>query len=174
MTGRKPTEQKESDAPSDKAKDVQTGAPNDDELIAHDIDRDGELRWIFAVAEWFAGNKEPLAAAILDPSLPLVPDVRAFLADLISGTVERPQGRPSEYSGRVERSIAARFFAEWERLDNLPRLKGQSPRNEAFETVAAALDMRPDQIRGVIERLRKDGITVDLWRQRGRPDWTNR
>lgn len=124
-----------------------------------------DLRWIGAVNAWFDGDAAPLERALRD-GVPLNEDVRTFLADLVAGRVNRGKGgRPTERHGWVERSIAAEVLAL--------RDTGMTA-DAAYAEVAQRRGDSESVIRGVVEKLRGQGITLERWRAWGRPDWKNR
>jgi hypothetical protein len=103
-----------------------------------------------------------------------IPDyIRPFLADLAAGKVSRGKGgRPSERDGWVERSILAEVFREWETAKGAPRpKKAASPKETACAIVAARREITEGAVRGIVNRLRKFGYTLDAWKSWGRPNW---
>lgn len=131
-----------------------------------------ELRWTAAISRWLDGEPAELVAAIHDRELAMSSEARAFFADLATGQVKKPSGRPTEYEGWVERSIVAEVFTEWERLLAQPRVgRGGTPQDLAFAAVGEKRKTRSDAIRGVVKRLRRQGITLEFWQRIGRPNW---
>ena len=139
-------------------------------MEAKDCDADywSERQWMGAVGEWFDGDPTALAGMIL--KLREIPDdVRQFLADLASGKVSRGKGgRPEERSGRVERSIVAAVFGEWDRRKSLSL---PSPKDEAIASVAGLRGEPEGAIRGIVNRAHARGITFERWKAWGRPGW---
>ena len=124
-----------------------------------------ERRWGGAITEWMERDGTALAALVRDASQPTPDFAREFLADLVAGTVTRGKGgRPVVRHGRVERSIVAAVFSEWD----------ATSKELACEKVAEGRRITPDAVRGVVDRLRKLGITRERWHKWGRPDWGNR
>ena len=124
-----------------------------------------ERRWGGAITEWMERDGTALAALTRDASKPIPPFVREFLADLAARTVTRGKGgRPVERHGWVERAIVAEVFSEWD----------ATSKELACATVAELRGLEPDAVRGVVDRLRKLGITRERWHAWGRPDWRNR
>lgn len=154
------------------------GSPNGDPQ-ARDVDDVGhlaELRWAAAIGSWFEGDPAALAVAIRDPSLPINDNVREFLADLASGRINKGTGgRPTERHGWQERAIAARVFAEWERLKFVPRHERQNPPKEAAcAQIATEFGTTEDAVRGLIDKFKKLNITLENWVRWGRPAWKNK
>lgn len=130
-------------------------------------------RWGSAIFQWMQTGKErdraPLAVLLRDFARPIPDFAREFLADLASDTLPRRDGRPVEYSGRVARSIASAVFAERERLESIG--PNSDPKQAACEVIATRLDMKPDAIRRLVERL-SPSITYEVWKSIGRPNWS--
>jgi hypothetical protein len=64
-----------------------------------------EFRWIAAYKAWTEGDPAPVAGLLRDEGFALPVDMRAFLADMTEGKLNRPTGRPDEYPAWVKRSI---------------------------------------------------------------------
>ena len=121
-----------------------------------------ELRWTYAIRCWFDGHGGLLATAIRDKSLPLSDEARDFLSDLADGKVNKGKGgRPAERPGWVERSIVAEVFTHWEHLS----------KEAACAAVAERRGASEDEIRGVVDKVQKDGLTREQWIAWGRPDF---
>lgn len=146
-------------------------------MIARDYD-DPELvadrRWSGAIRDWLAGKPEGLCAAILDAHLLISNDARQFLADLAAGKVQRSKGRPLARSAADERRLTGLVYAEWDRL--LAAGKGGardgSPRDKAIEAVASQHRVSPDQLRGIVNKVRDAGMDRAFWAKRGAQPFT--
>lgn len=128
-------------------------------------------RWGFAIYQWEQVGKghdpAPLEALLRDTEISVPDFAREFLAEMASNKLGRG-GRPKEYSGKVERSIASQVFAERERLEALG--PNSDPKLAACEVIAERLGKTPDSVRRMIERLAPD-LTYELWKSIGRPNW---
>lgn len=139
----------------------------DEEIKAVDIDAGYwmDRRWGASYGQWLDGDTSAMEALLRDPAQEIPAWVRDFLADLAAGMVSRGKGgRPAERDGWVERAIVAEVFAEWDK----------AAKDEACATVADRRGVNADVIRGVVDKLRRKGITRDKWIAWGRPDWRNR
>lgn len=132
---------------------------------ARDIDdpqRLAELRWNAAIAAWMRRDPAPLVALLGE--LRDVPDFAVeFLRDLAAGTVERPSGAEAARSPAHERRIAFAVYAAWEALEAEPRSRAGSPKDRAIATVAQRLGMAQGQVRGVLDKVTRQGLTRDVW-----------
>jgi hypothetical protein len=134
-------------------------------------------RWAHAMAQWFEGRTEPLAALLLSGEEPTA-DAGAFLADLVRDRVKKPRGRPTRRTAAFDRAIVAEVFTETERQRQYPTVEAR--RDRAITIVAArkrkgadGVDRRMSagQVRGIVEKLAKLGITPEAWAAWGRPKW---
>jgi hypothetical protein len=132
-----------------------------------------EMRAAAAYSAWWTeGDVAPLAELLRDLSVELSADARMFAAALIDRSLTRRPGAPEQYLGSVERSMVAEVFAEQERLRAAPkRSRGGSPQELAIHLVAQRRRTTEGAVRGIVAKLRKAGITLDRWKQWGRPDW---
>ena len=133
-------------------------------------------RWDAAIAKWFERDSAALRLLILDASLSPPDFAREFLADIVEGKVSRGKGgRPSERDGWVERAIVAEVFAEWDAAEALTRCdRSDTPKDCALALVANRRNISTDAVRGLVDKLKKCGITREKWRTWGRPDWKHR
>lgn len=153
-----------------------------------DPDYLAERQWGAAISRWFEHDHDgsAVAALVMDNSVPIPGFAREFLSDLATGKVSRGKGgRPPGRSGRIERSIVYDVFVEWEKVLQQPKLKSDGkresePKMRAIREVAERgrgkkkiFDSEPivERIKGVMEKLRKQGITLKRWQAWGRPNW---
>lgn len=125
----------------------------DPELVAF-------LRWSGVYAAWTDGDPAPMGEWLRDSSTVLTQDGREFLAALAEGNVKRRAGRRGDRDGWVERAIV---------LDVFKLRDSGSTQADAIATAAARRGMKEDAVRGVVEKLRALGITLDNWRRWGCP-----
>lgn len=139
--------------------DVQSIAPramSDDEWQAFKV-------WGSAIVRWQEGDAEPIRALLLAHE-PLPDFVREFLADLAAGKVKRRRGAPPKYSGDQERALYVEVMQSWDQFERAPMSRDNSgPRDAAIVKVAGDHAMRPDALRGIIERLHAVGMTRKFW-----------
>jgi len=146
------------------------GSPIDGATDIDDVDRLQSLRWGAAIGAWQRGDATSLQAALRDEDLPLSAAAREFLSDLAAGTAVRRAGVKAKYSGEEERAIAVAVFRRWEHhVATRSGAKDGSPRDRAIDDVSVDLKMSVDAVRGVVDRLRPAGFTLDWWQSVGRP-----
>jgi hypothetical protein len=134
-----------------------------------------EVQWSSAYSKWLELKKDSASfeAMLRDPDMPIPPWVRDFLADLVGGKAKRQTGRHKERTGSHERQILAEVFQEWERQKTIPlceRLE-KRPKAAAIAEVAGRRHTEEATIRGVVERMEAQGITLKAWIAWGRPNW---
>jgi hypothetical protein len=138
---------------------------------------DPDYLWMEAVSQMMDGNAAPMAAALLDPTLATVSeDARQLLADLVQGKPIRKGGRPTERTGRVERSILHDVFTKWAAQEGIPlneRRSNHQPKIVACEAAAASRGMKDaGAINRILEDARKRGLSFEWWKKNGCPDFT--
>lgn len=120
-----------------------------------------ERQWGAAIAQWFDHDGAAVAALVMS-NAPIPTFAREFLSDLATGRVNRGKGgRPEKRFGQVERAIVFDVFVEWEKTSK-----------EA--AIDAVQEKRKTPIRPTVNKLRKQGITLERWQAWGRPDWSIR
>jgi hypothetical protein len=122
-----------------------------------------EQHWGAAIEQWLAGDGAAVGVLVRDNSEPLPIFARDFLADLATGRVNRGKGgRPENNLGRTERAIVFAVFTRWE----------TTSKDAAIGAVADKRRTTEGAIRATVDKLRKQGITRELWQAWGRPDWS--
>lgn len=126
-----------------------------------DPERLAELRWGAAIKAWERRDPAPLIALI--NALPVPAFAAELLRELAEGTAKHPPGTPEARSPAHERRIAFATFEAWDRFASGPRSSEGSPKDRAIASAAERFGMRPEQVRGVLQKVTREGLTRDVW-----------
>jgi hypothetical protein len=162
-SAKKPTAKKagaKASAPERRNADPLATAP----MAASDYDPAEPRRWEAALQAWMVGRPDLLAKLILDESFCIPDNMRHFLSDLVLGKVKKRGGRPPEYTGQAVRQLFEEVMEAWDAQgDTSGDRSNTGARDAAIEHVSALHGMEGDALRGVIDRLRADGMTREFW-----------
>jgi len=119
-------------------------------------------KWCAAIERWFERDGSAVSKLVRDNSEPIPDFAREFLSDLAAGLPRGKGGRPEKRFGEVDRAIVFEVFTCWK----------TTTKEVAIATVEAKRNMTEGKVRGIVNKLYKQGITRKRWQAWGCPDWS--
>lgn len=126
-----------------------------------DPERLTELRWSGAIRAWMQHDPSPLQTLLSE--LPAPAFAVEFLRDVVAGKAQREKGRQPRLTPASERDLTTEVYTAWDAEECSPAGRDGSPRDRAIAAVAERHHMSADRLRGIVDKVRDEGLTREIW-----------